>query len=89
MLEGRGLIREVNERMAEIAEEMLFGEPLVLFCECSRPGCTRRVTVEAAQFAGVRAVPGRFVVAEGHEAAGQRVIERGPGFLIVEDEAPG
>ena len=81
----RALIREVNERMAEIAAELLFDDPLVLFCECARPGCGERIEVPARTFAEVRAQPDRVVGAAGHEEPRDRA-EPGDGFLVVEGD---
>ena len=83
MSRTRALIREVNERMAEIAGEMLFDDPIMLFCECARPGCTERIEVERRVFSEVRARPGRYVVVRGHEARRDRVVA-GDGYAVVE-----
>jgi hypothetical protein len=83
MARTRALIREVNERMAEIAGEMLFDDPIVLFCECARPGCTERIEIERRVFAELRRRAGRYVVLRGHEESRDRVVG-GDGYVVVE-----
>lgn len=83
MARTRALIREVNERMAEIAAEMSFDDPIALFCECARPGCVERVEVQRRVFSEARSHPGRYLVVRGHEAARDRLVS-GDGCLVVE-----
>jgi hypothetical protein len=83
MARTRALIREVNERMAEIAAEMLFDDPIVLFCECARPGCTARIEIERGVFTELREHPGRYLVVRGHEESRERIVG-GNGHLVVE-----
>jgi hypothetical protein len=82
----RAVIREVNERMAEIAAEMSFDDPITLFCECARPGCSERVDVERSVFSETLHHTGRDLVVRGHEASGDRVLD-GDGYLVVEIDA--
>jgi hypothetical protein len=83
MARTRALIREVNERMAEIAAEMSFDDPIVLFCECARPGCVERVEVERRIFSEARTNPGRYLVVRGHEASRDRPVG-GDGYILVD-----
>jgi hypothetical protein len=86
MARTRAVIREVNERMAEIAAEMSFDDPIVLFCECARPGCSERIDVERRVFSDTLTHPGRYLVVRGHEASGDLLVG-GDGYLVVEADA--
>jgi hypothetical protein len=66
------LFRDVNERIAESAEQFEAGGSEFI-CECSDPNCTHRVAASLAEYEKVRAEPTTFLVAPGHE---QGDIER-------------
>ena len=75
--------RELNEAIA--GPEELAGEPLMLLCECGDENCTQALHIPAAEYHAVRANPRRFIVLEGHEIPDvERVVERRPGWLVVE-----
>lgn len=78
------LFRDVNERIAESAEQ--FDAVSTEFvCECSDPTCTHRVAASLVEYEQVRAEPTTFLVAPGHEQEDieQVVSDRGR-FRIVE-----
>jgi hypothetical protein len=84
------LFREVNVHIAglgpgplSLAQDGL----LPLVCECAHTGCTTPIEVDPATFERVHETPMRFLVAEGHEdGEAEVVIERRPGYLIVEKQ---
>ena len=88
------LYREVNERVAEVAEqfdEVQVQTPLGFICECGRADCAEPITTTLAEYEAIRAVPIRFAVAPGHELPEiETVVERHSAYLVVEkrdDEA--
>jgi hypothetical protein len=93
---NEALLREVNERIAEVdkeAERGTFAPDETLFeflCECgSRNGeageCVEHVSMTINEYEGVRSQDDRFVVAPGHETAMlETVVSRTQRFVIVD-----
>jgi hypothetical protein len=78
------LFREVNERIAETAEN-LGSEDAVFVCECADAGCDERLPAELDEYQQVRADGVRFLVAPGHEEVEyERVMYRNREFQVVE-----
>ena len=78
------VFRHVNERIAETAETFDSDES-VFVCECADPDCQHRLEVSIETYEEVRNNSTHFIVAEGHEEAGyERVVEKRPGYAIVE-----
>jgi len=77
------LFREVNERIFKIASTETDG--LEVLCECGDESCISTLTIAVRDYERIRAQTSRFVVCNGHELADiERVIERTPGYLVVE-----
>jgi hypothetical protein len=82
------LLREVNDRIAELAEWNEAGVSLFV-CECSDLGCAdAALEISAAEYARIRADESHFLVLPGHERPGQRVVERTDRFVVVADREP-
>jgi hypothetical protein len=79
------LFREVNERVAERAEEFE-AESAEFVCECADPMCTERIAASLAEYEGVRAEGDTFLVVNGHVERRdlERVVERRDGFQVVQ-----
>ena len=74
------MFREVNERVIELRD----GNEVEVLCECGAAGCIESVNITLAEYESVRADPGAFVIAPGHDNAEvDRVKAQGPDFLIV------
>ena len=80
---NHAIFREVNERIFSLSEE--FGSPpaddgvrLAFVCECGDGHCATQLVVDAEVYSRVRANPGHFLVAGGHElpADHERVVEQ-------------
>jgi hypothetical protein len=87
--ENEALFREVNERIAEVAEEFLEigarDTPVEFNCECGMPDCTEQISMTLVEYEAVRAKPTRFAVVPGHEVPDvERVVDRHPNYLLVE-----
>jgi len=90
---NEALYREVNERVADVAEQFIEVEtsvsPAHFNCECGDPGCTQQIEMTLPEYEHIRSEPTRFVVASGHERPEiERVVERQPAYLIVEKRDP-
>jgi hypothetical protein len=67
---NRELYREVNGRIAAVAESLgAATDTFTFICECSRTGCTAQIDAPLEVYARVRERPGAYLVAEGHEDA--------------------
>ncbi len=85
---NEALFREVNERIREISDT--FGREDATYdflCECSDPGCTKKVVLTRGEYEGVRSNPTRFVVAKGHALPEiEAVVAHARDHVVVEKE---
>jgi hypothetical protein len=51
----QSLVRQVNDRIAEVAGE-LGADEVDFLCECSAPGCLECVSLTVAEYAAIRAL---------------------------------
>jgi hypothetical protein len=80
----RLVLREVNERIAELAGGWSETGVGLFVCECSDQGCAEAVEITAAEYARIRADHSHFVVFPGHERPeSERVVERRGRFVVV------
>jgi hypothetical protein len=78
------LFRDVNERIAETAEQIGANE-IELVCECADAECGTRITVPLDEYEKTRADGAQFLVAPGHEDEDYEVVVRSePGYRVVE-----
>jgi len=88
LAKNEALLREVNERIAEVGERLQVlpdDEKLDFRCECGRPECDSVVQMTPAQYEHVRADNDRFAVVPGHEeGAIERVVEKNGTYVIVD-----
>jgi hypothetical protein len=84
--------RDVNEKLEQRADELELGESRTPYlCECHEERCTQVVLLTRAEYERVRANPRTFVLAAGHQAPSDAVVEDRPEFVVVEktgDEGP-
>lgn len=87
---NEAVFREVNEGIERGQWPGEDAAPVGFRCECARLGCNLLLELTLAEYERVRSNPRRFFMIGGHELpAVERVIERRPGYVIVEkyDEA--
>jgi hypothetical protein len=85
LAKNESLFREVNERIAEAAKRTLVLPDAEFLCECGRPDCLERITVQLDEYEAIRAHPDRFVLVFGHEQPEvDRVIDTGDDYVVVE-----
>ena len=81
---NEALFRETNERIADVAAA-LANETMTALCECSSPTCAETLEITPSAYEAVRAYGERFALLDGHdEPAIERVVERGPAYVVVE-----
>jgi hypothetical protein len=87
---NEALFREVNERVAEVAERFMAGGTRVDFsCECANRGCAEQIAMTLGEYEALRAEATHFVVVPGHEVPDiEQVVERHPRYLVVEKQDP-
>lgn len=90
---NEALYREVNERVADVAEQFIKVEtienPVHFNCECGDPDCTEQIEMVLTEYEQIRAKPTRFAVAIGHELPElELVVDRQPAYLVVEKHHP-
>lgn len=82
------LFRTVNEQLVELNEAFEPLDPMGIFvCECGRIACVERIEMTLAEYAAIRRDPRRFFIMASDEhviAASERVVERAPGYFVVE-----
>jgi hypothetical protein len=65
---NEALFREVNERVAEVADHFVEGataESFTFTCECGSATCTEEIAMTLAEYEEVRTVPTHFAVVPG------------------------
>jgi hypothetical protein len=87
---NEALFREVNERVAEVAEQFIAGETRVNFnCECGDRACAEQIEMTVGEYEALRKVGTRFAVVPCHEVPDiERVVERHQAYLVVEKQDP-
>ena len=89
---NEALFREVNERVAEVAEQFLAGESpatVNFSCECGDGGCVEKMAMSVDEYEAVRAKATQFAVVPGHEVPDiERVVSRHTGYFVVEKQDP-
>jgi hypothetical protein len=86
LAENEALFREVNERIAQIAEQWGSNDDHFNFvCECSHADCAAQLELSRTAYEQVRAHPARFVLAKGHEVLEvDAVMDTLGSYVIVE-----
>ncbi len=85
MWQRRALYREVNERIADLADHLDLGESIPFLCECGTDGCNQRLELSRAEYERLRRFPTQFAVLPDHQSpAVERVIEDHERFSVVE-----
>ena len=85
LVRNRVLLREVNERIAEIASSAA-RDPHEFLCECSRRDCTETLALSLPDYKRVRSSPNRFVILPGHDCAEiDRIVETRHVSQLVEE----
>jgi hypothetical protein len=78
------LFREVNERIAEIAERFDV-EDATFVCECADAACGDSIDVPLQEYERVREDGTHFLLRDGHEEPRvERVLRRRRGYAVVE-----
>jgi hypothetical protein len=79
---NQALIREVNERIEQVAEDA--AHPAFL-CECANPDCVEMIVLSVAEYESIRSSPTRFPVKPGHVYVEfERVVEENGHYIVVE-----
>lgn len=77
--------RQVNEAIEGGLWPDGRNELVLMRCECGSHDCVAMIMIRMAAYEAVRENPRRFILARGHELPEvERVIERTPGYLVVE-----
>jgi hypothetical protein len=87
---NEALFREVNERVAEVAEQFITGESRVNFsCECGDRACGEQIAMTVGDYEALRSEATHFAVVPGHEVPDiERVVARHPNYFVVEKQDP-
>lgn len=85
---NQALFRDVNERIADMADKFDAAvETQSFICECSRIGCTDRIELTLSEYARVRDDPTTFVLVVGHEDTDhEELLVKTSGYLIVRNK---
>ena len=79
---NQALIREVNERIEQVAEDAARPEFL---CECADTNCVEAIELSIAEYEAIRSSPVQFPIKPGHDYPEfERVVEEREHYVIVE-----
>ena len=83
--------RHANEGVVRMSESFGLGgvgeEPIRVFCECGRPGCSEAIELSRTEYEQVRGDGRHFVLVPGHEAeSAEHVVGRTERYVIVEND---
>jgi hypothetical protein len=79
---NQALIREVNERIEQVAKDAAHPEFL---CECADANCVEMIELSITEYASIRSSPVRFPVKLGHDYPEfERVVEENEHYIVVE-----
>lgn len=82
---NESVFREINEGIERGQWPGEEDSPVGFRCECARLGCNDLLELTVHEYERVRANPRRFIVVPGHERLdAEIVVERNPGYLVVE-----
>jgi hypothetical protein len=82
---NEALFRAVNERVADVNQQVGPSERTEFICECGNAGCIETVTLTLEQYERVRAHELHFVVRAGHERLDvESVIFAEGDFVVVQ-----
>lgn len=85
LVQNQVLVREVNERIAEITRSWTGDPPAAFLCECSQDDCTATLALSLPEYERIRSSPNLFMVAPGHESPElDRVVEARHDSNLVE-----
>jgi hypothetical protein len=80
--ENQSLLREVNERIEEVAGEAWNPEFL---CECATTDCIETLELSVGEYESIRSSPVRFPIKPGHDDPEfERVVEETERYAVVE-----
>jgi hypothetical protein len=84
LVRNQVLMREVNERVAEVACGWT-GDPPKFVCECSHDDCAEMLALSLPEYERIRSSPNLFVIAPGHQSPEvDRVVEARQSSSLVE-----
>ena len=79
---NQSLMREVNERIEQLAEDAAHPEFL---CECANVDCAATIPLSLAEYEAVRSSPLHFPIKPGHDFPEfERVVEENKSYVVVE-----
>jgi len=80
--QNQALLREVNERIEQVAADAANPEFL---CECADEACIETITLSIAEYESIRSSPVRFPVRLGHgDPQIERVVEEHEDYVVAE-----
>ena len=84
LVRSQVLLREVNERVAEVFGTWT-GDPPAFVCECSNEDCAETVELSLDEYRMIRSSVNLFVINPGHECLEvDRIVEARDGVTLVE-----
>jgi hypothetical protein len=91
LAENEALVREVNERVGDVAASWYDEDEKVAFvCECSLEDCTERIELSMREYERVRSSPAWFAIRPDHLIAEiEKAVEPIGDVLVVEKLGPG
>jgi hypothetical protein len=89
LAQNKLIFRRLNDVIDVGANGAPSREPLPFVCECSDLACEQVIWLTRVQYHSVRALPGGFVLARGHDVAEIEGVVMETGEFVVVEKRPG
>jgi hypothetical protein len=83
-MEPEDVFRHANERIADMAAELAWSDPIPFLCECSDIRCFARFRLTLEEYGSARAESEQYLIKPGHQLSGGIILERDDRVALAE-----
>ena len=84
LMETEDVFRNANDRIADMAAELEWRDPLPFLCECSDKRCFAQLQITLEQYDSLRAHSERYLMKPGHQLSGGVILEQTDRVTVAE-----
>ena len=83
-MEPEAVFRNANDRIADMATELEWRDPVPFLCECSDKRCFARLQMTLEEYESVRAHSEQYLMKPDHELSGGVILEQNDRLAVAE-----